>query len=98
MLWFVISDVALVLAADRWELPGGAGYLWMVLHFAVNPVLACFVAGSVVMRAVRGREASAIGMAFVIVPVLLLIAYMGFTRNMPWLELWGVTMRSRGLG
>ena len=96
LLWFAISDVALILVGDRWDLPGGAVYLWMVLHYAVNPVLACLVAASVVMRAVRCPETSAIGMAFVIVPVLVVIAYLGFTRNGQWLELWGVTMRTGG--
>ena len=96
LLWFAISDVALIRVGDRWDLPGGVAYLWIVLHYAVNPVLACFVAASVVMRAIRCRERLAIGIAFVIAPVLVLIAYLGFTRNAQWLELWGVTMRTRG--
>jgi len=97
LLWFAVSDVALMLAGDRWDLPGSIIWLWIVLHYAVNPTLACFVAASVLMHTIRRRKGSDVGVALIVVATLVLIAYLGFTRNAQWLELWGVRLRARGV-
>ena len=96
LFWFLLSDIALVLLLDRHLFPesleSALFYTWFILHFAVNPVLAIVVAPIVVAHASRSKDAGAIVIAVVTTPALVLIAYLGFTRNWQWVALWGVTM------
>jgi hypothetical protein len=89
LAWYVMSDIGLPLALDRgphaeWLVP------WMMLHVAVNPLLACIVAVATVAHAARARQRRQIAGTILLVPVLVGIAYLGFAldfRLLAWLGL-----------
>jgi len=97
LAWFIVSDLGLILLLDRvdHDFRGGVWviYSWMVLHFAINPVLACIVAIASVAQAVRASQGAKLATTILLAPVLLMVAYLGFSRNFRLLEFLGLTMR-----
>lgn len=80
LAWFAISDVAPIVLGDRGYPPGIFAFIWAVLHYSLNPLLACLVAGTLVVRAFHGRRGSTIAFSLVIVPVLILVAFLASRR------------------
>ena len=93
LAWYLLADVGLVLLLDRGLHAEWMAYPWFLLHFAVNPVVACIVAAITVGHAVRGRRGRELAAALCLAPVLLVIAYLGFTRDFRLLAWLGLSMR-----
>ena len=96
LAWFILSDVGLILFLDRVDDFRGdtwVFYSWSLLHFVINPLLACIVAIASMTQAVRARQVARLATTILLAPVLLIVAYLGFSRDFRLLEFLGLTMR-----
>ena len=93
VLWFLLTEVLLADLVDRGIATLGFAPALMVLHAAVNPVLACIVASVCLLALRRTREARKVVTALVGVPLLFTIAYCGVTLNGAWMRLLGWELR-----